>query len=78
MPIFVTMAFSHESEQPGRADGGETSETAILSIPGADAGPDGITPDACSRSSGGSKPASTTPPEVREQIARRVRKELDD
>jgi hypothetical protein len=77
MPIFVTMAFSHESEQPGRTDGDATSGSDPL-VPG-DAGvPDGITPERLQQIIRRLESGFYDSPEVREQIARRVRKELDE
>jgi hypothetical protein len=77
MPIFVTMAFSHESEQPDRTDGDVTSGSDPL-VPGDDGAPDGITPERLQQIIRRLGSGFYDSPEVREQIARRVRKELDE
>jgi hypothetical protein len=80
MPIIVTMAFSHESDQPNAAGGGEPPQMDP-SIPGADPdvppGQDGITPERLKQVIRRLEAGFYEAPVVREQIARKVRKELD-
>jgi hypothetical protein len=76
MPILVSMASSHDSDQPGTADGGETPEMD-RSIPGATPGQDGITPERLKKVIRRLETGFYDSVEVRDQIAKRVRKELD-
>jgi hypothetical protein len=73
MPIFVTMAYSHESDQPGGPEGDDPS-------PGDQLTPDdapGLTPERLRQLITRLESGCYDTPEVRDQIARRVRKELD-
>jgi hypothetical protein len=76
MPITVTMAFSHDSDQPGGNDGAETPRTEPSAAEEAPV-EDGITPErlqqVIQRLSSGFYDSA----EVRNEIARRVHKELD-
>jgi hypothetical protein len=76
MPIIVPMAFSHDSDQPDTADGGEAPEMD-RSIPGATQGQDGITPERLKKVIRRLDTGFYDTVEVRDQIAQRVRKELD-
>jgi hypothetical protein len=73
MPIFVTMASSHEPDQPGRNDSGDPPPSDPL-VPD-DAS--GLTPERLRQLIKRLESGFYDNPEVREQIARRVRKELD-
>jgi hypothetical protein len=76
MPKIVSMAFFQDSDQPGTADGGETPEMDG-SIPGATPGQDGITPERLKKVIRRLETGFYDSVEVRDQIAKRVREELD-
>jgi hypothetical protein len=73
MPIVVTMAFSHEPDQPGGNDGGDLPPSDPLAPEDAT----GLTPERLRQLIRRLESGFYDTPEVREQIARRVRKELD-
>jgi len=79
MPIIVTMEFPHESDHPGKARDGDTPE-ADPAAPGTDAstgsGQEGIAPERLKQVIRNLETGFYDTPEVREQIARRVREEL--
>jgi hypothetical protein len=76
MPITVTMAFSHDSDQPGGNDGSETSRAEPSA---ADEAPveDGITPERLQQVIQRLGSGFYDRVEVRDKIARRVHQELD-
>jgi hypothetical protein len=76
MPTTVTMAFSHDSDQPGGNDGPETPRPEASS---AEAAPDrdGITPERLQQVIKRLGSGFYDVAEVREEIARRVHKELE-
>jgi hypothetical protein len=76
MPIPVTMAFSHDADPPGGKDGAETQRTEPSA---ADEAPvaDGITPERLQQVIERLGSGFYDSVEVREEIARRVHKELD-
>jgi hypothetical protein len=76
MPIFVTPAFSHESDQPNTAGGGEPPQMDPP-IPGATPDQDGITPEQLQQVIRRLETGFYDTPEVRDLIARKVRQELD-
>ncbi len=76
MPKIVTMALSHESEQPGPTDGGETSDMHP-SPPGTGRGREGVTPERLKQLVHRLETGFYDTDEVREQIARRAREDLD-
>lgn len=80
MPIFVTMAFFHESDQPNASGSGE-SPPMEPPVPGTDAGvspgQDGVTPERLRQLIRRLETGFYDAPEVREQVARKVREELD-
>jgi hypothetical protein len=65
MPIIVTMSSPHEPDQPNAAGGGEPRQQ------------DGITPERLHQVIRRLETGFYDTSDVREQIARRVRKELD-
>ena len=71
MPIFVTMASSHE--QPGGPEGDEPSPGDPLTADDASS----LTPERLRQLIKRLESGCYDTPEVRDQIARRVRKELD-
>jgi hypothetical protein len=77
MPLFVTTAFAHDSDQPGGDDDG--AEAPRTEPPVADEAPaqDGITPERLQQVIKRLESGFYDTAEVREEIARRVRKELD-
>jgi hypothetical protein len=76
MPKIVTMALSHESEQPGTTDGGETSDMDP-STPGAGRDQEGVTPERLKQLIHRLETGFYDTDEVREQVARRAREDLD-
>lgn len=76
MPIIVTTALSHESDQPNTAGGGEPPQTDPP-IPGATRDQDGITPERLQQVIRRLETGFYDTPEVRDLIARKVREELD-
>jgi hypothetical protein len=75
MPTIVPMEFPHEPDQPGGADGGDTPEADPM-IPGTGSGQESITPERLTKVIRNLETGFYDRPEVREQIARRVREEL--
>lgn len=80
MPIIVTMKPPHESDQPGSAGDREDPE-ADPKTPGTDpsigSGQARLTPEQLTKIIRKLETGFYDRPEVREQIARRVREELD-
>ena len=70
MPISVTMAATHESDPPGTADGREPPAIEPSTE-------DGMTPDRLHEVIRRLESGFYETAEVREEIARKVRKELD-
>lgn len=70
MPISVTMPFTHESDSPGTSHGGESPATNPSSA-------DGMTPERLQEVVRRLESGFYETPEVRKEIARKVRKELD-
>jgi hypothetical protein len=76
MPRTVTMAFSHDSDQPGGSDGAETRRTEPSAAEEVPVG-DGITPERLREVIQRLSSGFYDRVEVRDEIARRVHKELD-
>ncbi len=80
MPIFVTMDSSHEPTEPNAAGGAEPPQMDTT-MPGSDtavpAEQDGLTPDRLKQVVRRLETGFYDSADVREQIARRVYKELD-
>lgn len=80
MPIIVAMAHSHESDQSNAAGGAESPQgdpSGANAEPGTTPVLDGITPEKLKQVMGRLESGFYDAPDVREQIARKVRKELD-
>lgn len=79
MPTIVTMTFPHESDQPSSAVGGDTPE-ADPTTPGTDpntgSGQESITPERLTKVIRRLQTGFYDSPDVREQVARRIREEL--
>jgi hypothetical protein len=73
MPIFVTMAYSHEPEQPGEDETPPLDPTAADDVSDGE----GLTPERLRQLLKRLESGYYDSPEVREQIARRVRRDLD-
>ena len=79
MPITVTMELPHESDQPGSAGDGGTPEAdpaTEATDPSTGSGQPSITPEQLAKLIRRMETGFYDTPEVREQIARRVREEL--
>ncbi len=79
MPIIVTTEFPHESNQPGTAGGGDTPEadpTTPDTDPNTGSGQECITPERLKKVIQRLETGFYDGPEIREQIARRIREEL--
>jgi hypothetical protein len=76
MPITVTMAFSHDSDQPGGNNGSETPGTEPSAAEGTPV-EDGITPERLQQVIQRLGSGFYDRVEVRDAIARRVHKEFD-
>lgn len=79
MPIFVTMEFPHESDQPEPTGGWDTPEADRATsgtAPSTGSGQESITPERLTKVIRRLETGIYDSPEVREHIARRVREEL--